>query len=179
VEAHKGTIAAESDGTHQGTTFIVTLPVVGQTADTPVETAVAAPPASLPRLDGIRALIVDDENDAREMIAQALKECGASISVASNAADAFEILNRSEFDVLLADIAMPDEDGCSLIRRLRSSSAKRLAAIPAAAVTAHVREDDRRGALAAGFQVHVAKPIEPFALAQMVDRLVHSTPLPG
>ena len=124
-------------------------------------------------------LIVDDENDTREMIGQALKECGASISMASGAVDAFEILSRSEFDVLLADVAMPDEDGYSLIRRIRASPARRLAAIPAAAVTAHARDDERRDALAAGFQVHVAKPIEPFELAQMVDRLVHPTRQPA
>jgi signal transduction histidine kinase len=174
VEAHRGTIVAESGGTHQGTTFVVTLPVVGQTAGVSVEAAAAAPVTDRPKLDGIRVLIVDDENDTREMIGQALKACGASISLASRATDAFEILNQSDFDVLLADIAMPDEDGYSLIRRIRASPSTKLAAIPAAAVTAHARDDERRDALAAGFQIHVAKPIEPFELAQMVDRLVHS-----
>ena len=89
-------------------------------------------------------LVVDDELDSREVMAHALEDCGASVSIAGNAREALEILERSEMDVLLADIAMPDEDGYALIRQVRSSPAGRIAAIPAAAVTAHARDDERR-----------------------------------
>ena len=118
-------------------------------------------------------LVVDDEQDARELIGRALEDRGATITVADNSRDAIDLLEHSDFDVLLADIAMPEEDGYSLIRRIRSSVAGRLASIPAAAVTAHARADERRRALAEGYQVHVAKPVEPFELVRTVNHLVH------
>ena len=98
------------------------------------------------RLDGVRVLVVDDEADTRDLIGRALEDRGARISMAGNSQDAIEILERNEIDVLLADIAMPDEDGYSLIRRIRSG-ASLLASIPAAAVTAHAKEDERTRAL--------------------------------
>ena len=103
----------------------------------------------------MRVLVVDDEKDARDLIERALEDRGATITLTDNSRDAIDLLERSEFDVLLADIAIPEEDGYSLIRRIRSSKAGRLASIPAAAVTAHARDDERRMALAAGFHMHV------------------------
>jgi signal transduction histidine kinase/ActR/RegA family two-component response regulator len=169
VEAHNGAIRVESAGTNKGTAFIVTLPLEGNAAVVPDE---APPPAVEPRLDGVRVLVVDDEKDARDLIGRALEDRGAEITVAANSHDAMDILERSEIDVLLADIAMPDEDGYALIRRIRSSSTTTFCEIPAAAVTAHARHDERRRALDAGFHAHVAKPVEPLTLVRTVDQLM-------
>ena len=168
VEAHKGTIRAESAGRGKGTAFIVTLPISGHEA----ANAEAAPPPVDVRLDGVRVLVVDDEKDTRDLIGRALEDRGARISVAENSQDAIEILERDEIDVLLADIAMPDEDGYSLIRRIRAAASP-LASIPAAAVTAHAKDDERTRALAAGFHVHMAKPVEPSEIVRMVNHLAH------
>jgi hypothetical protein len=120
-------------------------------------------------------LIVDDEPDTREIMAHELKGCGAVVSQAGSASDALEILEGEEVDILLADIAMPGEDGYSLIKKVRSSTAPRVASIPAAAVTAHARDDERQQALAAGFHLHMAKPIEPEQLARAVETLVRGS----
>jgi signal transduction histidine kinase/ActR/RegA family two-component response regulator len=177
VEAHQGSIAVESEGKGRGSTFIVRLPVVSVHADvaaTPVEEPKAL---GIVRLDGIRVLVVDDESDSREVMSHALEDSGATVSVAENARRAMEILEESEMDVLLADIAMPEEDGYALIRRIRSSPAGRIAAIPAAAVTAHARDDERRRALAAGFHLHLAKPFEPGQLTRTVQALARGNSL--
>jgi signal transduction histidine kinase/ActR/RegA family two-component response regulator len=169
VEAHKGTIRAESGGKGKGTAFIVTLPISGQQ---PAAAVAAVEPEPDVRLDGVRVLVVDDEKDTRDLIGRALEDRGAHISVAGNSQDAIDILERNEIDVLLADIAMPDEDGYSLIQRIRAAGTP-LASIPAAAVTAHARDDERSRALAAGFHVHMAKPVEPSEIVRMVDHLAH------
>jgi len=114
---------------------------------------------------------VDDDPAAREIMQYALEERGALVTVAPGAGEAFDLLLHRDFDVLLADIAMPDEDGCALLRRIRASGNARIASIPAAAVTAHASEDERRAVLAAGFQLHLVKPIEPAELARAVERL--------
>jgi CheY-like chemotaxis protein len=169
VEAHKGTIRAESGGKGKGTAFIVTLPISGQQ---PAAAVAAVEPAPDVRLDGVRVLVVDDEQDTRDLIGRALEDRGARISVAGNSQDAIDILERNEIDVLLADIAMPDEDGYSLIQRIRAAGTP-LASIPAAAVTAHARDEERSRALAAGFHVHMAKPVEPNEIVRMVNHLAH------
>jgi len=170
VEAHKGTIRAESAGRGKGTAFIVTLPISGHEdrRDAPAEMETAADV----RLDGVRVLVVDDEKDTRDLIERALEDRGARITVADSSQEAIEILEQNEIDVLLADIAMPDEDGYSLIRRIRSAPGA-IATIPAAAVTAHARDDERTRALAAGFHVHMAKPVEPSEIIRMVNHLAH------
>ena len=167
VEAHKGSIRVESAGPGKGTAIVVTLPLDSHTADGPHQQAAA----DAPSLDGVRVLVVDHEKDARDLIGRSLEERGATIDTAGNARDAIEILERGGIDVLLSDIALADEDGYSLIQRVRASAASTLASIPAAAVTAHARDDERRRALAAGFHRHVVKPVEPFALARMVHDL--------
>jgi signal transduction histidine kinase/CheY-like chemotaxis protein len=169
VEAHKGTIRVESAGKGKGTAFIVTLPVSGQQ---PAVTVAAVDPVPDVRLDGVRVLVVDDEKDTRDLIGRALEDRGARISVADNSQDAIDILERDEIDVLLADIAMPDEDGYSLIQRIRAAQSP-IASIPAAAVTAHARDEERSRALAAGFHVHMAKPVEPSEIVRMVNHLAH------
>jgi CheY-like chemotaxis protein/anti-sigma regulatory factor (Ser/Thr protein kinase) len=182
VEAHQGKISVESAGKNQGSTFIVRLPSGLQR---PVAPALSVPGKSLPepkplqsiRLDGIHVLVVDDESDSREVMAHALEDCGARVTLAGNARDALDILERAEVDVLLADVAMPDEDGYALIRKIRASTAGRVAAIPAAAVTAHAREDERRLALSAGFHLHLAKPFEIAQLTRTVQELVRGSSL--
>lgn len=176
VEAHQGTIEVQSEGKGRGSTFIVRLPIAGFGRERNEADTRSLPPASgaqsRPRLDGVRVLIVDDEPDTREIISHELQGCGAAVTEAGNASQALAILEANEVDVLLADVAMPDEDGYSLIRKVRSSTAARIASIPAAAVTAHARDDERKEALAAGFQMHVAKPFDPEQLARTVETLV-------
>jgi CheY-like chemotaxis protein/nitrogen-specific signal transduction histidine kinase len=182
VEAQGGAIRVDSEGVGRGTTFTVSLPMTeGRDARPP---AVAAPTPSSdtanalegPDLNGVRVLLVDDEPDAREVIASALEIRGAIVTPSASAVDALQRLARSEFDVLLADIAMPDKDGYELIREIRSMPAIRLARIPAAAVTAFASDEDRQRAIAAGFQTHLTKPIPPAALAQTVADLAHVAP---
>ena len=172
VDAHHGGMAVESTGRGQGAMFTVRLPVAGVAAPArrermPGENGSAAAPT----LDGVRVLGVDDDPAAREIMQYALEERGALVTVAPGAGEAFDLLLHRDFDVLLADIAMPDEDGCALLRRIRASGNARIASIPAAAVTAHASEDERRAVLAAGFQLHLVKPIEPAELARAVERL--------
>jgi CheY-like chemotaxis protein/anti-sigma regulatory factor (Ser/Thr protein kinase) len=178
VEAHQGSISVQSDGKDRGSTFIVRLPIIASRITADDNAAAKEPKApNTVRLDGIRVLVVDDESDSREVMAHALEDCGAEVSIAENAREALEILERSEMDVLLADIAMPEADGYELIRQVRSSAAGRIAAIPAAAVTAHARDDERRRALAAGFHLHLAKPFEPGQLTRMVQALARGNSL--
>jgi signal transduction histidine kinase/ActR/RegA family two-component response regulator len=176
VEAHNGSIRAESGGLGQGTAFIVTLPVNGN-VEASGEPAVEDE-STAPRLDGVRVLVVDDEEDARELIGRALQDRGANITLAANSQDALQILQHDNIDVLLADIAMPGDDGYSLIRRIRSADT-RVASIPAAAVTAHAREEERDRALDAGFQMHLAKPVEPGEIVRMVNHLAHDRRVNG
>lgn len=171
VEAHNGSIRAESGGAGQGTAFIVTLPINGETHDAAADPVVEQLDDET-RLDGIHVLVVDDEEDARELIGRALEDRGAQITLAANSRDAIQILEEDDIDVLLADIAMPGDDGYSLIRQIRSGGTS-VASIPAAAVTAHARDEERSRALAAGFQMHLAKPIEPSEIVRMVSYLAH------
>ena len=181
VEAQGGTIRVDSEGAGRGTTFTVRLPIAApenlQAPPTALITSAndtMRPPVES-SLIGIRVLLVDDEPDVREVMASALETRGATVTSAGSARDALHTLAKSDFDVLLADIAMPEKDGYELIREIRklpSISAR----IPAAAVTAFAGEEDRQRALAEGFQAHVAKPVSPAALAQAVADLVNLQP---
>jgi CheY-like chemotaxis protein len=114
---------------------------------------------------------VDDEADARELIRAILAQCGAEVTIAATVRAALEALDQAPFDVLVSDIAMPDENGYDLIRNVRAREAKRGGQIPALAVTAYARIEDRAQAIAAGYQQHAAKPIEPAELAAAVATL--------
>jgi signal transduction histidine kinase/CheY-like chemotaxis protein len=173
VDAHDGSVSVHSEGEGRGATFVVRLPVAVWEA--PGHTADADPPPPpvpvLPSLKGIRVLVVDDDQQNREVVAAHLSERQASVLTAKSAAEAFELLQREPVDVLLADIGMPEEDGYSLIRRIRALSPPRIASVPAAALTAFAREEDRELALNAGFQMHLAKPIDASALVTAVATL--------
>jgi two-component system CheB/CheR fusion protein len=173
VELHHGTIRAESEGAGRGATFTVELPL---TAEVPVpETLRSKPPAlselTSAALRGVRALVVDDEPDARELIATVLEHCGADATKVASTSAAFEILGRERPDVVVSDIGMAVEDGYAFVRRLRALPAESSGRVPAIAVTAYGRSEDRERALEAGYDAHLAKPIEPAELVDTVARL--------
>jgi PAS domain S-box-containing protein len=176
VELHGGTIEAASSGENQGASFKVTLPV--RAVATPIGEAEGAPVMvkSSGELAGVRALVVDDEDDARELLKAALNHYGADVIAVSSAAEAYTLITSTPpqelSDVMVADIGMPDEDGYSLIRRVREWERARGAYIPAVALTAYGRAEDRMRALKAGFQMHVAKPVDPDELTIVITSLV-------
>ncbi len=175
VDAHGGSIRADSAGRGLGTTFTVTLPTTMHPHQGVKKQPRPRSGESVPDLTGVRVLVVDDEPDAREMMACALANCGTIVMTAGSSQEALEALSQTDVDVLLADIGMPVEDGYALIRKVRALPS-RASSIPAAAVTAYAREDQRQQALAAGFQLHLAKPIDPPQLARAVAALLrHST----
>jgi two-component system CheB/CheR fusion protein len=175
VELHGGTVQADSSGQGQGTTFTVTLPLTDERLVEEAE-AHGIPAGELasgrpPRLEGVRVLVVDDEADARELVRAILAQSGADVTLTSTAEAALEALDQAPFDVLVSDIAMPDDDGYDLIRKVRARDAGRGGLIPALALTAYARTEDRAEAIAAGYQQHAAKPIEPADLAAAVATL--------
>ncbi|HMF58208.1 MAG TPA: ATP-binding protein, partial [Pyrinomonadaceae bacterium] len=179
VEMHGGTVEAVSEGEGKGATFIVSLPVVALRARANEvdmlweENSVQTPPAQKPAsLEGVRLLVVDNEQDARVMIRAGLKEYGAQVQEAASVTEALEILAREQWDVLVSDIGMPGLDGYDLIRRVREIEAEKgVGNLPAIALTAYTDEESIRRALSAGYQMHMAKPVELNVLADAVARL--------
>jgi signal transduction histidine kinase/DNA-binding response OmpR family regulator len=175
VELHGGTVEVDSPGEGLGASFTVRLPVraVQVPARAPPDNAPSKSVAELKNqpLTGLRVLVVDDEPDARELIATVLEQAGARAITAGNAVSALEILVRERPDVLLSDIGMSGSDGYSLIREVRALPAEQGGSIPSAALTAYSRAEDARHAIEAGFQRHVAKPVEPEALVAQVAAL--------
>jgi CheY-like chemotaxis protein len=181
VEAHDGTVRVHSAGQNRGATFVVSLPIATSeeslepaSSDRPGHAGVRAQPMS--SLQGISVLVVDDDGPSREVVAAHLLECHAEVLTASSAAEAFDLLQREHIDVLLADIGMPDEDGYALIRRIRAVCPPPVASVPAAALTAFARDEDRRQALQAGFQLHLSKPIDAASLVAAVATLNRMKP---
>ncbi len=171
VEAHGGSIFVASEGVGRGTTFTVRLPILAALPEAVHATpSIASLADATPSLDGMAVLVVDDDEESREVVAAHLTSRHATVGTAASAKEAFEMLQRQHFDVLLADVAMPGEDGYSLIRKVRSLGA-RLASIPAAALTALARDEDRQQALNAGFQLHLSKPIDSRSLIAAVASL--------
>jgi CheY-like chemotaxis protein len=183
VELHGGSVRAESEGPGRGARFIVTLPLsagqgdgeTGRRGDGKGDAGIlpVAPSFSLPlpRLDGVRVLVVDDEPDARELVERILAECGAVIRAEAGTAAAERALAEFSPQVLVSDIGMPEEDGYMLIRRIRTLPPEQGGRIPAAALTAFAGAEDRRRALQAGFQMHVPKPIDARELVAVVAQL--------
>lgn len=171
VQLHRGTVEVESQGKDQGATFTVTLPTTSAAlTDTPENGASAElqgdtlPDGFSTVLEGLRILVVDDEVDSRDLVSAILTRCGSEVSCCESAAEALKAIRDWKPDLLVSDIGMPNEDGYSLIRKLRKMKSKRARQTPAVALTAYVTNEDREHALAAGFQLHIAKPIEPAAL---------------
>jgi CheY-like chemotaxis protein len=176
VEAHGGTVGATSEGAGKGATFTVELPVmVGRAAVTAPPHGYAHALETSLSLDGVRVLVVDDDADARELLDIALRQYGASVRTAASVDDAIAEVERECPDVLVSDIEMPGVTGYELIRRLRHSDRQELRRLPAVALTAYARTEDRVKALLAGFQTHVPKPVEPAELVTVIASLGQRT----
>ncbi|HEX8128615.1 MAG TPA: ATP-binding protein [Pyrinomonadaceae bacterium] len=185
VELHGGTVAAESEGEGQGTTFFVQLPQL----ITRTQADEAVPPRRHPTvggnglsfdcppsLEGLRVLIVDDEPNTRLLLRTVLERCGSKVETAGSVAEALAAFAQSKPDVIISDIGMPEEDGYELISKIRAAeSGSSGGRVPAIALTAYARVEDRVRALNAGFQVHVPKPIEPVELLAVVASLTGHT----
>ena len=178
VELHGGTVACDSAGTDQGSTFTLRLPIRAATSTptavaTEVRQAGAMRPSSDEMVDltGIKVLLVDDEPDARELLTEVLQQCGAIVVAAHSADEAVRLIPRERPAVLLSDIGLPGEDGYKLISRVRALAPEDGGNLPAAAITAYARSDDARRALAAGYQRHAPKPIQPTTLVALVAGL--------
>jgi PAS domain S-box-containing protein len=174
VELHGGSVGVHSDGEGRGARFSVRLPVAAVRPrpldDAEPEAARGAVPAELRPLGGVSVLVVDDETDARELVAAVLTEAGAEVVAASSVAEAIAAVALCRPDVLVSDIGMPGEDGYSLMRRLRAMDGAG-SPIPAAALTAYASVQDRSRALLAGYTAHLPKPIEPAELTAVVATL--------
>jgi CheY-like chemotaxis protein len=187
VELHGGTITAASEGAGRGATFTVTLPRRNPEFIAPPPPAVASREVRTEgaitlgealSLEGVSVLVVDDQEEARVILTQALGEYGAQVSAVSSGAEALALLSHPPGgrrpDALILDIAMPDEDGYTVLKKVRALEAEQGAAadrIPAIALTAYGRSEDRLRALHAGFHMHVAKPVEPAELAVVIASL--------
>ena len=177
VELHGGTARVESAGEGLGSTFTVSLPLAAIRGA--AEDAEAVRPQSFapsdfdcpPQLGGLRVLVVDDEEDTRELLQTIIESCGARVSTANSAAAALGAMAEESFDVLISDIGMPEEDGYSLIAKVRALDTERGGSIPAAALTAYAGEEDRIRTLRSGFQIHVPKPVSPNELVAVVANL--------
>jgi signal transduction histidine kinase/DNA-binding response OmpR family regulator len=178
VELHGGTVTAQSDGPGKGSTFAVRLPTAPLRADAspapagttgmPRVPAFECPPA----LSGLRILVVDDEGDTRELLRFILEQCGSVVTLAGSVAEALPELQAGAYDVLISDIGMPGTDGYAFIRSVRALPSEKVSLIPAVALTAYARSEDRSQALRAGFDMHLTKPIEPSELLVVVATLV-------
>ncbi|HSS47310.1 MAG TPA: CHASE3 domain-containing protein [Thermoanaerobaculia bacterium] len=170
VELHGGTVAVASDGDGRGTAFTVSLPVrtlgtvpaaapaAGESTERP-----SAPAAETP-LRGLRTLVVEDDPDSLEMVCMLLAQRGADVRPAASTAEAMAVIERWKPDLLISDLGMPEEDGYTLIRRVRALPAEHGGQVPAVALSARTRPEDRIEALSAGFQMHISKPVAPAEL---------------
>jgi CheY-like chemotaxis protein/anti-sigma regulatory factor (Ser/Thr protein kinase) len=185
VELHGGTVRARSPGVGQGATFTVTFPLTPVHQETeptgeqrryrPADVDASASLGAGVKLSGVRVLVVDDEPDARALVERLLKDCGAVVTTAASASEALEAVRRERPDVMVSDIGMPGEDGYSLIRKVRALGPGEGGDVMAVALTAYARSEDRTRAMLAGFQTHVAKPVEPTEIVAAVASLASRT----
>jgi PAS domain S-box-containing protein len=179
IELHGGTVRVKSPGEGHGSTFIVALPIsVVRTKDSgrnerPAFADVDLFSVDLPSLAGVTVLIIDDEPDARVLVSRIVAERGARAVMAQTGEEALRLLNTESIDILVSDIGMPDYDGYKFIQHIRMSEPKRVRNIPAIALTAYARADDRQRALLAGYQMHLAKPVEPRELIAGIASLLN------
>jgi PAS domain S-box-containing protein len=180
VEMHGGSVEAESTGEGQGSTFTVRLPLIAlRSIDVAPENVERVHPTEgknvpfecTPELEGLHILVVDDEEDGRALVTTVLEKCGAQVTAVNSAPAALQALSEIRADILISDIGMPDEDGYSLIKKIRALSAEQGGQIPAAALTAYARVEDRMRVLRSGFQIHLPKPVEPAELVAVVTSL--------
>jgi len=177
VELHGGKVRAKSAGENQGATFIIELPMAviqnanGDALEHAAGISGAGEAIELPMLQGVRVLVVDDEPDAREMLKRVLERRQAKVVMAGNGMQALDVLRQERPDVIVSDIGMPDLDGYEMIRLVRSLPGEHGGRTPAIALTAFARSEDRRRAMLAGFQVHIAKPVEAAELIATVANL--------
>ncbi len=176
AELHGGSIQVESPGAGQGSTFTVKFPRSPVTDSSTNGSVYSQADRSVgledaPDLTGIRVLVVEDDDDARALLAKVLESQGASVTAVSSAREALSVLGKERVDVLLSDIEMPGTDGYELVRELRLRPSQQGGSVPAAALTAYARTEDRLRALRAGFQLHLSKPVQPAELITVVASL--------
>jgi CheY-like chemotaxis protein len=173
VELHGGRVRAESAGSGQGAIFTVVLPIAAASADDGTDVAQRVFGAGGgERLDGVRVLVVEDDADTRDLVVAVLTQSGAVPFAAATARDGVGMASRVRPDVLVCDLAMPDQDGLAVVRDVKSWAAEAGVTLPALALSAYARAEDRDRALAAGFDLYVTKPVEPSELVRAVARLV-------
>ena len=177
VEMHGGSVEAASDGEGLGSVFSVRLPLahVGARPEQLAETLDLVPETLNSLLDGLEVLVLDDEPDARDVVQRLLEDAGARARIASSAGEAIQLLEQGFVpDIILSDIGMPDQDGYDFMQQVRRMDGE-VAEVPAAALTALARLEDRKRALMAGYQTHLAKPVDPAELVAMVASLAGRT----
>jgi CheY-like chemotaxis protein len=183
VELHGGTVRADSPGVGLGATFVIELPVPAvqprDAATLAADTAASAGQeptwASAPSLHGLLVLIAEDDLDSREVLQASLESLGAEVVLTTSVQEALERLRERRPDVVVSDIEMPDESGYELVKQMRDLPASHGGLVPAIALTAYARTEDRIKALAAGFQTHIAKPVHPVELAAAIAALTART----
>src|SRR5689334_8346820 len=178
VDLHGGSVGVQSEGEGKGATFTITLPFVGvissaqeAESDQATQSEEVISFDGLPSLQGLKVLVVDDEADTRDLIKEVLKECGSEVITSRSAAEALVALEQHKPDILISDLGMPDEDGYSLISKIRALPSERGGQIPAAALTAYARTEDRMRVLRSGFQFHLPKPVDSAELVTVVASL--------
>ena len=180
VELHGGKVTAESAGEGLGSTFTVTLPLLNPSTyvDPPPPVGALVGSVEMEDLNGVRVLVVDDDEDARQSIATLLTTCGATVTIAASAREALEALQvgQAPQDVLVSDISMPEVDGYALLRAIRIQNPDNAAIVPAIAVTAYAGALDRQRILDAGYRLHLSKPVDQQALVAAVAQLVKNRP---
>lgn len=177
TEMHGGTVTVSSPGKGSGSTFTLRLPLAGMAASKGDSAVFTQLKQALSRdaLSAVRVLIVDDEKDTREFVGFSLRQAGAEVTLAAGVDDALAALQHGAFDVLVSDIGMPVRDGFDLIKTVRSYSLDKGAGIPAIALTAFARDDDRLRVISAGFQKHMPKPVEHAELIEAISDLLPQT----
>jgi PAS domain S-box-containing protein len=174
VQAHAGSIEVYSEGLGRGATFTVRLPLPAREVDDDPSRDQPWATEGITELDGLKVLVVEDDEDARELVRAVLEEAGAKVTTSGSVVSALAAFEESKPDVLVSDIGLPDESGYDLVRKLRALPPERGGDIPAAALSAYTRPEDRQEALSAGFMLHAAKPINPLQLVSLVAHLARA-----